>query len=53
MLVATLYLKKNTLFILSLGNKVCGINVQKEIGAAYKDEACGKDAPENMAGLCQ
>ncbi len=31
----------------------CPVMEQKELPTGYKDEACGKDAPEGSAGLCQ
>ena len=31
----------------------CPVMEQKEQPNGYKDEACGKDVPENYAGLCQ
>lgn len=31
----------------------CDMMEQKEIEGGYKDEHCGRDAPENMAGICQ
>ena len=31
----------------------CPVMEQKELPNGYKDEACGKDVPDNYAGLCQ
>lgn len=40
---------------LSVGDEPvkCDMMEQKEIEGGYKDEHCGRDAPENMAGICQ